>query len=147
MRLRFSITRDVKIPVRAHPTDAGIDFFIPYDVSWDTFSIYPNCSVLIPSGVKMDIPEGYMLLSLEKSGIAQNGLICGARVVDSGYQGEIHIHIINTGKNPAVIHAGQKIVQFVLVPILTCEIEEVGEDQLFEYRTNRGSDGFGSTGI
>jgi dUTP pyrophosphatase len=71
----------------------------------------------------------------------------GACVVDSDYQGEIHIHLVNTSHESANIEAGEKLVQFLLVPVDHCDIEEVTESELFDETTDRGAGGFGSTGV
>lgn len=74
--------RDVKTPTRANMYDAGIDFFIPNDYTGKTI-LQPNESVLIPSGIKVNIPNGYMLTAFNKSGIAsKQNLLVGACVID-----------------------------------------------------------------
>lgn len=147
MQLNFCKVADVKTPSRSFNSDAGVDFYIPNDLSWETFTLYPNCQILIRSGIKMDIPTGHMLIAMEKSGLSQKGIICGARVVDALYQGELHIHIWNVSKENIVLRAGQKIVQFILVPIVVFELNERSIGELFEDESERGEGGFGSTGL
>lgn len=69
--IKFSKTKNVKSPTRGTSQSAGIDFFIPDDWN-DGLSLYmnPNSSVLIPSGIKVNVPEGYALIAFNKSGIA-----------------------------------------------------------------------------
>lgn len=158
--MRFAKTRNVKTPERGTPGSAGIDFFIPEDFS--PLLLYPNCDVLIPSGIKVEIPEGYMLIGADKSGIASSelakrragmnykkgtrtSLIVGAKIIDEDYQGEIHIHIINVGIEAVRLEAGMKIAQFILVPVRYESLEEVPEKELFSKATERGTGGFGST--
>ena len=90
--IRYSIVRAGAFePERKNPADAGIDFFIPLH-SWATKSIelLPGARILIPSGVRMEVPAGWALVFLEKSGIATKfGIVLGARVVDHNYRGEI----------------------------------------------------------
>lgn len=140
--------RDVKTPVRANNNDAGIDFFIPNDFGFKI--LMPNESILIPSGIKASIPQGHALIAFNKSGIAtKKNLVVGACVIDESYQGEIHIHVINVGKEPQQLNSGEKIVQFVCLPINYTNIEEV-EDETELYNgvvTSRGQGGFGSTGL
>jgi len=144
--MQIALVRDVKTPARGSDKSAGIDFFIPNDYI-GTKGIWPQEDILIPSGVKAKIPEGYMLTAFNKSGVAtKKGLIVGACVCDEDYQGEIHLHLINTTTQKVDIAPGEKIVQFVLVPILYEGIEVVKEDELFETETERGAGGFGSTG-
>lgn len=153
--------RDVKTPVRGHATDAGIDFFVPEDFD----QIVPaHTDVLIPSGIKAELPKGYMLMAANKSGVVtsrtasiecrgkakddafDSSLILGACIVDEPYQGEIHIHMINTGKFQVHIKPGMKIAQFILVPVSYEDVEVVeSEDDIFKTKSDRGDGGFGST--
>ena len=64
--MKISKIRDVKTPTRANSTDAGIDFFIPNDYEGET-EIFPGRSCLIPSGVKVNVPEGFALVAFNKS--------------------------------------------------------------------------------
>lgn len=155
-------TRDVKSPIRAHSTDAGIDFFIPndYDATlktfWDTstnsekivndISIGPLESICIPSGIKMIIPDGFAGIFMNKSGIGKEGIVIGACVIDSSYRGEVHIDLHNISRNSYVFKPGQKIAQMLIMPIDTTELQEISEDEFNKDQTDRGSGGFGSTG-
>lgn len=160
--IRFSKVRDVKSPERGTFFSAGIDFFVPNDFK-PTF-VTSGRDILIPSGIKMDVPKGYMLMAADKSGVvtskaaAENAgrkpkpnafrspVILGAKIVDEDYQGEIHIHLINTGIDSICITAGMKIAQFILVPVSYALPIEVPEDELFDETSTRGAGGFGSTG-
>lgn len=160
--MRFSKVRDVKSPERGTDKAAGIDFFIPND--FNARLLQPNTDCLIPSGIKMEIPEGYMLMAADKSGVVTSkhaceriGLICkhntesslivGAKIVDEDYHGEIHIHVINIGEESRELYPGMKIAQFILVPVSYASLEEVPEAELFRTQTARGEGGFGSTGV
>lgn len=174
MTLKYCKTRKVKSPSRAHSTDAGIDFFVPEDLTAEVMSkkceitgcnvdmeldedgktvkcfiLKPNESILIPSGIKMKVPDGYMLQYNNKSGVAsKRGLLVGASVVDVGYEGECHINLHNVSKFNQVIAAGDKIVQGILVPAGFHMPEEV-EDEKHLYGDSssaRGEGGFGSSG-
>jgi dUTP pyrophosphatase len=143
--MKISRIRDVKIPTRGTPKSAGIDFFVPND--YPELILLPGNSALIPTGIKADIPTGYMLTAFNKSGVATKQLLIkGAEVCDEDYQGEIHIHVINVGTTDQRITPGQKLIQFVLVPVFYDIIEEVSFDQLYSETTERGEGGFGSTG-
>jgi dUTP pyrophosphatase len=92
------------------------------------------------------VPEGYALIAFNKSGIAtKQGLIVGACVVDEDYEGEIHIHMMNVEDKVIDIIPGQKLVQFVLVPVNYQNVEIVNE--LPKRQSERGEGGFGSTGL
>ena len=143
--LKFVRTRQVKCPVRAHATDAGVDFFVPEGCGR---RLFPGETCLIPGGVKVDVPEGYALVFFNKSGVAANrSLVLGSCVVDCGYQGELMYNLHNIGTEAQDIAAGEKIVQGLLLRIATPEPSEVEtETELYGSTSERGAGGFGSTG-
>jgi dUTP pyrophosphatase len=153
MKLRvYKIRPAAKLPLRAHRTDAGMDlFYCPNGerddiIIRDGLAISPRESKLIPSGLKIEVPYGYMLEIKNKSGIAhKRKLITGACVVDSGYDGEIYVNLHNIGLTTEYIMPGDKVAQAVLIPIAQCDVEEVTLDALNE-GTTRHDGGFGSTG-
>lgn len=146
--MKITKTRKVKTPTRGTQGSAGIDFYVPDNYPADVGPINPGQKVFIPSGIKANVPEGFALIAFNKSGVAlKKGLMVGACVVDSDYQGEIHIHLVNTSQSPVNIEAGEKLVQFLLIPVDHCVIEEVPESELFNETTQRGAGGFGSTGV
>lgn len=146
--MKFLKIRDVKDPSRGTSKSAGIDLFIPNDFEYRTLS--PGESLLIPAGLKANIPENYAFIAFNKSGVAtKKHLAVGACVIDEDYQGEIHIHVYNYGSEPVTVNAGEKIIQCVLVPVLyeDVEIVQTEEDLWNGVVTDRGDGGFGSTGI
>jgi len=144
--MKITKIKDVKTPTRANTTDAGVDFFIPNDYNGKT-DLSPGESCFIPSGIKVNVPEGYALIAFNKSGVAtKKGLHVGACVVDCGYQGELHINLTNVSAEYQTIAAGDKIVQFVLLPLGDPAIELVEENNLYESVSTRGEGGFGSSG-
>lgn len=144
--LIFTKTRDVKSPVRGHATDAGIDFFVPND--YERCWLKPGEDVLVDSGIKVIVPEGYALIFKEKSGIAVNRkLTVGASVVDSDYRGVVHFHLFNNSNEEIkAFEPGDKIIQGIIVPVLLCTPLEVSNDEYINDKTSRGENGFGSTG-
>jgi dUTP pyrophosphatase len=179
MFLKYCMTRDVHEPTRGHPTDAGIDFYMPtitleyaklisenkrlQNKDPSTFSyctdtkgngesyliIDPYTNILIPSGIKVEIPYGYMGLFLNKSGVAsKKEMIIGAQVIDTFYSGEVHIDLHNVSDEVVYLYSGEKLAQMVLIPILSCDLTEVDEDTLYDWMKQdslRGANGFGST--
>jgi dUTP pyrophosphatase len=142
--MKIKKVRDVKTPQRGTQGSAGIDFFVPNDYIAQTLK--NGESALIPSGIKAQIPKGYALIAFSKSGVAtKKQLAIGACVVDEDYTGEIHLHVYNWSNTETTIQPGEKLVQFILTPVLYAEIE-VCEELEFE-QTERGEGGFGSTGI
>ena len=145
MNLIYTKVKDVKDPVRAHPTDAGIDFFVPND--FEEVILKPGEDVLIDSGIKVIVPECFALIFKEKSGIAvKRKLTIGAAVVDSDYRGVVHFHLFNNGTTDQKISAGDKIVQGIVFPISLCQTELISNNEYDKFTTDRGEGGFGSSG-
>ena len=146
MNLRFSKVRKVKTPNRGYKNDAGIDLYIPTDLGWEFRQIYSHNSIVLPSGIQFNIPEGHCLVFLNKSGIAvDKGLIVGAQVIDSGYMGQLHIHLINTRSEMTVIHAGEKICQVIMLELPEIMLMEEKPEELYDELTERNKNAFGST--
>jgi len=145
--MKIAKIREVKTPTRGTPLSAGLDFYIPKDY-YQKNPLWPNQSVCIPSGIKVNVPSGYALVAFNKSGIAlKKHLDVGACIVDEDYQGEVHLHLTNVGKEKVFLTAGEKIVQFLLLPVFYAGVDVVPEEELYEVETTRGDGGFGSTGI
>lgn len=146
-RVRVYRTRpDAKLPVRAHRTDAGMDFFFS-PIEGTTVRIKPGQSVLLETGIKMEVPSDCMLQIMNKSGIAsKKHLVTGACVVDEGYTGEIFVNLHNIGTVAEYIEAGQKIAQGVFVKIEKPRLWEIEVDSVYGEETSRGAGALGSTG-
>lgn len=129
---------DVKIPSYAHPGDAGMDMY-----AGETVTVLPGEVGKIKSGLSIEVPEGYVGLLWDKSGLSINhGIKTLSGVLDSGYRGEVVYGVINLGKESYTFEKGSKVTQMLIQPVERAEIEEV--DKLSE--SSRGSGGFGSTG-
>lgn len=128
-----------RAPVKAHPGDAGFDVFCCEDVY-----VTPFNNVKIPLGFAMEIPEGWVGMIAEKSGLAMTSLIHTiGNVIDCGYRGEVHAILMNSSHKTVQFKAGQKIAQLLIMPCYTgIEIELC--DELTE--SVRGDRGFGSSG-
>ena len=139
MKLKFKkIHPAAKFPSYAHPGDAGMDLYACGEAV-----ILPGQRVLIPTGLQLAIPDGYVGLIWDKSGLAvKNGLSTIAGVIDAGFRGELKVAIINLGTEAHTFAVGEKIAQLLIQPVVQPEILET--DNLEE--TSRGEDGFGSTG-
>jgi dUTP pyrophosphatase len=147
MKLKFyKIRKEAKLPVRAYSVDAGMDVFYCPKEGDEPFSIPNGTSRVVPTGLKVKVPECFMLEVKNKSGIAaKRQLLVGACVIDPGYDGEIFVNLHNIGKSTQIIMPGEKVAQMVLTPVIHCGIEEVFEDNLNKL-SKRGKGGFGSTG-
>lgn len=170
--LKYTKVREVKSPVRGTPAAAGIDFFVPTDIDEETMNnkcevtgckpkmeflkrklltvfLQPGESVMIPSGIKMRVPDGHALVFMNKSGIgAKKQLDRLAELVDCDYEGEVHINVVNNGNSVQCISAGDKIIQGVVIPVNFAMPEEVENEEVLYNGSNsqRGEGGFGSTG-
>ena len=143
----FRLRETAKLPLRAHSTDAGMDFFFAPEDNLSGVTIHPGTSVILPTGVKMSVPEGMMLQIMNKSGVAaKRSLVTGACVVDRGYNGEIFVNLHNVGTEEQVIKPGTKIAQGVFVNISYPLLTEVEEDNIYGRSTDRGAGSLGSTG-
>ena len=144
--MKLSKIRPVKTPTRGTEKSAGIDFYTPED--FIKKSLWLNDSIVIPSGIKVKVPHGFALVGFNKSGVAvKKGLQIGACVIDEDYQGEVHIHLTKVCGEPISIEPGEKIAQFILIPVFYDSIKVVDIEDLYQEQTERGEGGFGSTGI
>ena len=146
-RVRVFRTRpDAKLPNRAHKTDAGMDFFF-CPVEGAAVRITPGQSVLLETGIKMEVPTNCMLQIMNKSGVAsKKHLVTGACVVDEGYTGEIFVNLHNIGTDVEFIEPGQKVAQGVFVKIEKPQLWEIESDNVYGQETTRGAGALGSTG-
>jgi dUTP pyrophosphatase len=137
--MRVALDEGAYVPTRAHHTDAGYDLRSPKDAI-----LKAGKSLAIDTGVHIELPPGTFGQLFSKSGLNVNYNIvsCGG-TIDEGYTGSIHVKLYNLGKKPYMIRKGQKICQLVIMPCLKPDLEII--DRLEE--TERGTGGFGSTGL
>jgi len=138
-------------PVRANPSDAGLDLKYNPDVGSQPVSIEPGQSMILGTGLKFGVPHGYMIQIMNRSGnAAKKKLMVGACVVDSGYNGEVFVNLHNIGSKPQTINPGDKIAQAVVIPVVPVRFLETSNDNLYDWSpitiSNRGSGALGSTG-
>lgn len=132
------VNKEAILPHYAHMGDAGLDLF-----SLESYLLKPNEKHQFAIGFALEIPDGFVGLIWDKSGLSfRHGLHCLGGVIDSTYRGEIKIMLMNFGQKPYKIEKGDKIAQLLVQPIVKAEIREEYElsDSL---RKNKG---FGSTG-
>ena len=132
----------VKIPEYKTKGSSGLDIkaFINKKII-----IKPKTSMLIPTGISLDIPEGCEIQIRPRSGLAAKSNISVLNTpgtIDSDFRGEIKVILFNHGNTDFFVNNGDRIAQIVLMPILKIKFEEVDELN----STNRGEGGFGSTG-
>ena len=132
------IVPEAIIPKYAVPGDAGMDLY-----SVENITIEPGQRYAVATGLSIELPEGFVSLIWDKSGIAlKKGITTMGGVIEHTYRGEYKIILLNTSATPFEIKIGDKIAQILIQPIVTAEVEEV--EELSE--TARGAGGFGHTG-
>jgi dUTP pyrophosphatase len=133
------IDKGVKLPFYAYMNDAAFD--LP---SAEDLILMPGEKKVVRTGLRMAIPEGYVGLVWDRSGLAAKYSIHTlAGVIDADYRGEIGVVLINLGKEKFPIEKDMRIAQMLIQPVMHANIieTEVGTD------TERASGGFGSSGI
>lgn len=129
------------LPAYAHPGDAGADLLTTVDVT-----LAPGERAMVPTGVAIALPEGYVALVHPRSGLAaRHGLsiVNSPGTVDAGYRGEIKVMLINLDPGePIELRRGDRIAQLVVQRVERARFTEVGELP----ESARGSGGYGSTG-
>lgn len=187
---KFVRVRAVHVPTRANQGDAGMDFYVPNDLTVDdlikcntntyigiyannikvpssnevyclinkvTDDLYriligPHATCVIPSGIRGILePEASMLQANDKSGVSsKKKLKVTASIIDSPYTGEIHHVVFNTSNEPVIIDLGEKLVQYIHIPIYLTKPDEINISEFEKLKTEkelksgRGSDGMGS---
>ena len=126
------------IPQYAHTGDAGADLTASQKIL-----IPPRERLLVTTGIRIEIPEGYVGLIWPRSGLAvKKGIDCGAGVIDSHYRGEVKVLLFNHSDNEFQIEEGDRIAQLLIQKVE--RVQFLPADQLSE--TSRSQMGFGSTG-
>lgn len=141
--IRFKKTNDKAIvPTYGTEYSAGADMYACIDTP---VIIEPGKTILIPTGLALEIPEGYAGLIYARSGLATRKGIAPANkvsVIDSDYRGEIRIPLHNHSEEAVTIDVAERIAQIIFTPYLKVNFEE--SNCLSD--TERGLGGFGSTG-
>ena len=122
---------------------SGVD--ISANINED-LTLATNESTLVPTGIAVSIPQGFEIQIRPRSGLAAKkgiSVLNTPGTIDADYRGEIKVILINHGNEPFVIRNGDRIAQMVVCPIVQAKFEQV--DELSD--TERGSGGFGSTGV
>lgn len=128
------------LPVRAHVHDAGADLRAS-----ECATIGSKQFAVIPTGVRVSIPEGYFGLLAARSSLFGRGLLManGVGIIDAGFAGEIKVPLYNAGNSPCEVLLHERIAQLVILP---CELPAFRLVAKLE-ETERGEGGFGSTGV
>ncbi|MFI3307594.1 MAG: dUTP diphosphatase [Mycoplasmatota bacterium] len=136
------VKENATIPTRGSEYAAGYDLYACIE---EDLVIQPHTSVMISTGISLEIPVNYAGLIYARSGLASKKDLAPANkvaVIDSDYRGEVFVVLHNHGTKEQTITVNERIAQFVFTPFLPVTFNEV--DKLSE--TLRGEGGFGSTG-
>ncbi len=137
------LSKEVLLPKYETAGSSGMDLAANNEVS---IIIAPNKSAIVPTGISISIPKGFEAQIRPRSGLAAKKNITVLNTpgtIDSDYTGEIKIILINLGKESFKVEKGLRIAQMVICPVTQVVLEEVESLE----KTDRGTGGFGSTGI
>ena len=152
MKINAKILSDKITPEMLQPKtpgSAGIDLMavnLPISAVVKNLYVYPGQCTKIGTGIAIHLDDpGYAAMVLPRSGMGTKGLILGNTIglIDSDYQGEIILSVWNRSSDPIKINAMDRIAQLIIIPVIQPEFNFV---ESFE-QTERGSNGFGSTGV
>jgi dUTP pyrophosphatase len=131
---------ELALPAYAREGDAGLDLLAAAPVT-----LAPGARQLVPTGLRVAIPEGFAGLVLPRSGLAlRTGVtvLNAPGLIDSGYRGEVGVLLVNHGSEPVTVRRGERIAQLVIQPVARAVLVEVRGLEA----SQRGAGGFGSTG-
>ena len=131
------------LPTYGSACAAGADLYAL--VNGESLTIAAGETVLVSTGLSVEIPEGYVGLIYARSGLATKKGLAPANkvgVIDSDYRGEVKVALFNQSGKEQTVAAGERVAQLVIAPYLAVEYQEA--EELSD--TARGAGGFGSTG-
>ena len=162
-KLIFAKVKPNAIIPTKREADAGRDMYACFDE--DYMIIYPNTTVLVPTGIATAFSKDYYLQIQERGSTGSKGIKYGAGVVDSNYRGEIFIALTNCNEVPVIIAKDEKqaeelfpftkkiiypyskgIAQFVMLPVPKFEEVEIPYEELLKIESERGTGALGSSG-
>jgi dUTP pyrophosphatase len=134
------LREDAVLPTQAYEGDAGLDL-----VACESLTLQPGERAVVPTGIAVEIPDGYAGFVQPRSGLAARhgiGVVNSPGLVDSGYRGELRVVLLNTDRDEAFeVRPGMRIAQLVVTPVAPVRLVEVDELAASE----RGPRGFGSS--
>ena len=137
--MNIYVEKGAYVPERAHKTDAGLDI-----KSRENRLIKAHRGALLHTGLHVQLPHGTAGLLVSKSGLNVKHGITSTGLIDEGYTGEIMVKLYNNSDESYLVQAGDKISQLVVIPVL---YEDINFVDSIDADTDRGSQGFGSTGL
>ncbi len=142
IEIPIDVENDTHIPTYSSAGASGADVRAFIDQS---IRLVPGASILVPTGVKVAIPQGYEIQVRPRSGLALKNQITVLNTpgtVDADYRGDIGVILINHGQNDFIIEPEMRVAQLVLTPVYQAEFVLCKDLNT----TSRGSGGFGHTG-
>jgi len=131
---------DAVLPRQAYAGDAGMDL-----ASCERVVLAPGERAIVPTGLAVEIPDGYAGFVQPRSGLAARhgiGVVNSPGLIDPGYRGEIAVVLLNTdARDPFTVEPGMRIAQLVIAPVAAVRLVEVEELAT----SSRGQRGFGSS--
>ena len=143
-RIKIQIKNLSNNPLPEYKTNGSVGMDLQAYLN-DSVILHPGCRMLVPTGIKIGLPEGYEAQVRPRSGLAlKNGITClnTPGTIDSDYRGEIGVILINHSAHPFTINPGDRIAQLVINKVEIADFVEVKELS----DTERGEGGFGHTG-
>ena len=139
--MRLATAADLPLPRSHSGGAAGLDLRAALA---EELVLPPGRRALVPTGLRLAVPQGYEAQLRPRSGLARRGLLLpnAPATIDSDYRGELQVLVWNAGDAPHAIRRGDRIAQLVLAPVARIAWRECGELP----ETPRGAGGFGSTG-
>lgn len=141
--VREDSARDLPLPSYQTSGASGMDVVAACE---EDIVINPGGRVLVPTGLRLEIPDGYEVQVRPRSGLAWNHgvtVLNAPGTIDSDYRGEVKVILVNLGTEPYVIRRGARIAQMVVARVERARLEE----RKHVSESERGSGGFGHTGI
>ena len=138
-KIKIYVDEDGFVPTRAHSTDAGMDLYAKADTL-----LKAHGSATFDTGVHVELPKGTYGKIESKSGLnIKYCIVCCGGVIDEGYTGSIAVKLYNMGSKDYLFRRGDKIAQLIIQPCLYVDAEQT---DCIRTDTERGNNGFGSTG-
>lgn len=133
-----------RLPFYATPRSSGADLYAAIE---EDMYIEPGERTLIPTGVKIELPEGYEAQVRPRSGLAlREGVVAALGTIDGDYRGEVGVILFNLSNMTFRVHEGERIAQLVIIGDRGVVRAEWNRVNAFEEETERGEGGFGHTG-
>lgn len=143
-KIKYQLLRpSAQAPQRMTEHAAGFDLAADLE---DSLLLYPGERIAVPTGIALELPEGFEAQIRPRSGLALKhgiGILNSPGTIDADYRGEVKVILFNTSKEPFPIHSGMRIAQMIIAPIISTELVE--SDTLND--SVRSSGGFGHTGV